>query len=75
MIKEVTYFLSNNFEMKDMGVVDIILITMLLIEYNGGATLLQFHYMEKVLSLFGYNDCKPASTPYDPNVLLKKIKE
>ena len=72
MIKEVTGFLSNNFEMKDMGVVDVILNTMLLIEYIGGATLLQFHYMEKVLSSFGYNDCKPASMPYDPNMVLKK---
>ena len=28
--------------------------------------------MEKVLSLFGYSDCTPISTPYDPSVLLRK---
>jgi hypothetical protein len=28
--------------------------------------------VEKVLSRFGYNDCTPISTPYDPSVLLRK---
>ena len=27
--------------------------------------------MEKVLSHFGYSDCKPISTPYDASVILK----
>jgi hypothetical protein len=33
------------------------------------------HYVEKVLSIFGYNDCKPALTPYDTSVLLRKTEE
>jgi hypothetical protein len=28
--------------------------------------------VEKVLSCFGFSDCKPAPTPYDPSVLLRK---
>src|ERR1041384_7622313 len=41
---------------------------------DGGITLLQSHYVEKVLSRFGYIDCKPSPTPYDPSVLLRKNK-
>jgi hypothetical protein len=32
----------------------------------------QSHYVEKVLSRFGYIECEPAPTPYDPSKLLKK---
>ena len=33
---------------------------------------MQSHYVENVLSRFGYSDCTPISTPYDPSVLLRK---
>ena len=72
VIKEVKYFLSNNFEMKDLGEADVILNTKLLREGNGGVTLVQSHYVEKILSRFGYSDCQSAPTPYDPSVLLRK---
>nr|CAE02382.2 OSJNBb0080H08.8 [Oryza sativa Japonica Group] len=39
---------------------------------EGGITLVQSHYVDKILSCFGYSDCKPAPTPYDPSVLLRK---
>ena len=66
-------FLSSNFEMKDLGEADVILNIKLLREENGGVTLLQSHYVKKVLSHFGYSDCTPAHlTPYDPSVLLRK---
>jgi hypothetical protein len=64
--------LSNNFEMKDLGEADVILNIKLLREDNGGVTLVQSHYVEKVLSRFGYNECEPTTTPYDPSKLLKK---
>jgi hypothetical protein len=35
-------------------------------------TLVQSHYVEKVLSRFGYSKCEPAPTLYDPSKLLKK---
>jgi hypothetical protein len=71
VIEEVKKFLSNNFEMKDMGEADVILNIKLLREGDGGVTLLQSHYVEKLLSRFGFSD-QPAPTPYDPNVLLRK---
>jgi hypothetical protein len=39
---------------------------------DGGISLLQSHYVEKVLSHFGYSDCIPSPTPYDPSVSLCK---
>jgi hypothetical protein len=72
VIKETKDFLSNNFEMKDLGEVDVILNIKLLREGNGGVTLVQTHYVQKVLSRFGYSECEPAPTPYDPSKLLKK---
>ena len=50
VIKEVKEFLSNNFEMKDLGEADVILnIKLSREEGNGGVTLMQSHYVEKVL--------------------------
>ena len=61
--------------MKDLGEADVILNIKLLRKGNGGVTLLQSHYVEKVLSRFGFSDCQPAPTPYDPSVLLRKKSE
>ncbi|WVZ51502.1 hypothetical protein U9M48_002646 [Paspalum notatum var. saurae] len=72
VIKEVKGFLSNHFEMKDLGDADVILNIKLLREGNGGVTLVQSHYVEKVLSRFGFSDCEPAPTPYDSSVVLTK---
>ena len=75
LIKEVKDFLSRCFEMKDLGVADGILNIKLPRDDNGGITLLQSHYVEKVLSRFGYSDCKPSPTPYDPSMLLRKNQQ
>jgi hypothetical protein len=72
VIKEVKNFRANNFEMKDLGEADVILNIKLKREGNGWVTLLQSRYVEKVLSRFGYNECQPTPTPYDPSVLLRK---
>ena len=72
VIEEVKEFLSKNFEMKDLGEADVILNIKLQREGDGGVTLLQTHYVEKVLSHFGFSDCALAPTPYDPSVLLRK---
>ena len=72
VIEEVKEFLSKNFEIKDLGEADVILNIKLLREGDVGVTLLQSHYMEKVLSRFGFSDYTPAPTPYDPSVLLRK---
>jgi hypothetical protein len=72
VIEEVKDFLSNNFEMKDLGKPDVILNIKLLREENDGVTLVQSHSMKNVLNRFGYSDCTPAPTPYNPSVLLRK---
>jgi hypothetical protein len=50
--------------MKDLEEVDV----KLLREGNGGITLVESHYVEKVLSRFGFSECEPAPTPYNPNI-------
>ncbi|KAK1698184.1 hypothetical protein QYE76_014881 [Lolium multiflorum] len=57
--------------MKDPGEADVIL-NIKLIKNESGITLTQSHYVEKILSRFGYIDSKPSSTPYDPGVTLRK---
>jgi hypothetical protein len=71
-IKETIDFMSNSFEMKDLGEANVILNIKLLREGNGGITLVRSHYVEKVLSRFGYSECEPTPTPNDPSKLLKK---
>ncbi|WVZ58553.1 hypothetical protein U9M48_008818, partial [Paspalum notatum var. saurae] len=64
VINEVKSFLSTKFDMKDLGEADVIL-NIKLIKDESGITLSQTHYVEKVLSRFGYIDSKPSPTPYD----------
>ncbi|KAK1619909.1 hypothetical protein QYE76_025426, partial [Lolium multiflorum] len=71
VIHEVKSFLSKSFDMKDLGEADVIL-NIKLIKNESGITLTQSHYVEKILSRFGYIDSKPSSTPYDPSVTLHK---
>ncbi|WVZ96347.1 hypothetical protein U9M48_042002 [Paspalum notatum var. saurae] len=72
VINEVKSFLSTKFDMKDLGEADVILNKF--IKNESGITLSQTHYVEKVLSRFGYIDSKSSPTPYDPNMTLKKNK-
>jgi hypothetical protein len=59
--------------MKDMGKADVIL-SIKLIKGENEITLSQSHYVEKVLSHFGYKDNKPSPTPYDLSLVLRKNK-
>jgi hypothetical protein len=59
--------------MKDLGEANVIL-NIKLIKRENGITLTQSHYVEKVLSRFGYKDNKPSLTPYDPSLILQKNK-
>ena len=74
MIKKVKEFLSQSFEMKDLGEADVILNIKLVKESNGEVILTQSHYMDKVLSRFSYSDYKSVSTPYDASLILRKNK-
>ena len=70
-INDVKSFLSQNFDMKDLGEADVIL-NIKLNKGENGITFLQSHYVEKVLSCFGYMDSKPSPIPYDPSLILRK---
>jgi hypothetical protein len=53
VINDVKSFLSKSFDMKDLGETDVIL-NIKIIKDENGITLSQSHYVEKVLSRFGY---------------------
>ena len=72
VIEEVKKLLASNFDMKDLGETDVILNIKLIREGDGGVILLQSHYVEKIFSCFGFSDCDPAPTQYDPSMLLRK---
>ncbi|WVZ84233.1 hypothetical protein U9M48_031285 [Paspalum notatum var. saurae] len=46
-----------------------------LIKSEDGITLMQSHYVEKILSRFGYIDSIPSPTPYVPSKIIRKNKE
>ena len=73
VINEVKSFLSQNFDMKDLGEEDAILNIKLHKDENG-ITISQSHYVEKILSRFGLEDSKLSPTPYDPSLKLRKNK-
>jgi hypothetical protein len=71
VINDVKSFLSQHFDMKDLREADVIL-NIKLIKDESEITLEQSHYVENILSHFGYSDCKPSPTPYDPSLQLCK---
>jgi hypothetical protein len=73
-INEVKTFLSKNFDMKDLGEANVVL-NIKLVKDESVITLLQSHYVEKVLSRFGFIDSKSSPTLYDPSVILRKNKK
>jgi hypothetical protein len=72
VIDEIKYFLSRCFDMKDLGLADVIL-NIKLIKSEDGITLNQSHYAEKILSRFGFEECKISPTPYDASIKLSKF--
>jgi hypothetical protein len=57
-------------EVKDLGEDDVILNIKLIKVENSGVMLSQTHYVEKMLSRFGYRNSKPTPTPYDASLVL-----
>ena len=62
VVNEVKSFLSQSFDMKDLGEANVIL-NIKLIKGENEITLTQSHYVEKVLSRFGYQDSKHWQGP------------
>lgn len=56
-------FLCTCFNMKDMGVADVIL-GIRIKRLNDNLIPTQSHYIEKILKIFNHFDCKHVSTPY-----------
>ena len=73
MIKSIKKMLSKRFDMKDMGVADVILGMKITRTFDGHA-LSQSHYIEKILEKFNKGDDRTARTPVDPNQHLSKNK-
>lgn len=71
VVNETKGMLSSNFDMKDLGEASAIL-GIKITRTSSGICLDQSHYIEKILRKYEYFDCKPACTPFDPNVKLFK---
>lgn len=63
--------LASKFDMKDLGVADVIL-GIRIHKTPQGLALSQSHYIEKVLNKFKYLDFKIAKTPIDVSYALQK---
>ena len=63
--------LSSIFDMKDLGLADVIL-GIQIKRNNEGYILTQSHYVEKILNKYNQSNCKVAVTPFDANCKLKK---
>jgi hypothetical protein len=73
VIDEIKSFLLRCFDMKDLGLADVIL-NIKLIKSEDEITLNQSHYAEKILSQFGFEECKISPTTYDASIKLHKFK-
>ncbi|XP_071933566.1 uncharacterized protein [Coffea arabica] len=71
IVNSTKYFLSSNFDIKDLGEAKIIL-GVKIIRKGDGIMLSQEHYTERLLRKFENYDVTPVSTPYDANTQLKK---
>jgi hypothetical protein len=74
VINDVNTLLCQSFDIKDLGEADVIP-NIKLIKGKNEITLMQSHYVEKVLSCFGYKDIIPSPTPYDPISFFKITSE
>ena len=74
VVIETKSFLRSKFNMKDRGEAEVILGIKITRTLNG-LNFSQERYVEKILKRFQHFDCKPMSTPYDPNSHMKKKRE
>jgi hypothetical protein len=74
MIKSIKKILTNKFDTKDFGVVDVILEAKNS-KTSNGLIFFQSHYVEKTLNKFSKSDNNTIKTPIDISVHLSKIRE
>ena len=73
IIKAIKRMLTSEFDMKDLGVADVIL-GMKISRKSDGLVLSQSHYIKKVLEKFKEYEDSPVRTPIDVNLHLTKNK-
>ena len=73
MIKSTKKMLNTSFDMKDMGLADVIL-GIKISRSSNGLILSQSHYVDKILEKFNKNDPSVCKTPVDVNLYLSKNK-
>ena len=71
VIKTTMEMFNNKFDMKDLGVVNVIL-RIKISKTSNGLILSQSHYIEKILKRFKQDDSSPMRTPVDVNLHLSK---
>ena len=71
VIKATKKMLTSYFDMKDMGVTDVIFVIKIA-KTSSGLILSQCHYIEKILKRFNQYDDNPIKTPVDLNLHLAK---
>ena len=71
VIKTTKEIFNNKFEMKELGVADVIL-GIKISKTSDGLILSQSHYIEKILKKFKQNDSSPMRTPIDVNLHISK---
>ena len=71
VIKTTKEMFNNKFDMKDLGVVDVIL-GIKISKTSNGLILSQSHYIEKILKKFKQDDSSPMRKPVDVNLHLSK---
>ncbi|GJX31903.1 zinc finger, CCHC-type containing protein [Tanacetum coccineum] len=71
MIKSTKDMLKSKFDMKDMGLADVIL-RIKIIRTHKGLVLSQAHYVDKILNTHNAGDSGPARTPIDTSMHLSK---
>jgi transposase InsO family protein len=74
LISNVKKLLSGRFRMKDLGPATHYL-GMEIVRTDTTITLRQTSYIDQVLKRYGMENCKPVSTPIDPNVRLGKADD
>jgi hypothetical protein len=74
VINDVKSFLSQNFDMKDLGEADVIL-NIKLIKGENGIIMKQSRYVENILNNFGFSDSKDSPTPFDPSLKLRENRD
>jgi len=66
VIEIVKKMIINNFDMKDLGVADVILVIKIIRTPNG-IELSQSHYVDKVIEKFKEYEIKGVRTPFNPS--------